>query len=175
MPVGSTLSWCSGGSTSRLRGVIDIFKLIHGAFDARSWHGTTLRGSLRGLTASDAVWRPGGGRRNIWELAEHCAYWKYSVRRRLTGIKRGSYPLPGHDWFPTPSPASTVLWKQTVARLGDEHRALREVVSRLPPAALARRSGSTSTAALMRGVAAHDLYHAGQIQLIKRLRRSKAS
>ena len=147
-----------------------MLELIDEAFDRRSWHGTTLRGSLRGLAATDAAWRPADGRHNIWELAEHCAYWKYSVRRRLTGIKRGGYPLPGSDWFPTPSPATTERWKETVARLADEHRALRDVVSRLSPAVLARPNGSISTAALVRGIAAHDLYHAGQIQLLKRLR-----
>ena len=147
-----------------------MLELIDEAFDTRSWHGTTLRGSLRGLAAKDAAWRPARGRHNIWELAEHCAYWKYAVRRRLTGTKRGSYPLPGSDWFPTPSPVTTAHWKETVARLGDEHRALRDVVRRLSPAALVRPNGGISTGALVRGIAAHDLYHAGQIQLIKRLR-----
>jgi DinB superfamily len=55
------------------------------AYDKRSWHGTNLRGSIRGLTAQKATWRPRRGRHNIWELVVHAAYWKYVVCRRLAG------------------------------------------------------------------------------------------
>src|SRR5881628_931586 len=53
------------------------------AFDHKAWHGTPLWGSLRGLTQQAALWRPGRGRHNIWEVVLHTAYWKYIVRRRL--------------------------------------------------------------------------------------------
>jgi hypothetical protein len=76
------------------------------AFDRKAWHGTNLRGSVRGLDARDAAWRPGRGRHNIWELVVHAAYWKYTVRRRLTGEKRGSFPLPGSNWFTRPERGS---------------------------------------------------------------------
>ena len=62
-----------------------LLGLIDEAFDKRAWHGTNLRGALRGIDARQASWRPGPGRHNIWELALHAAYWKYAVRRRLTG------------------------------------------------------------------------------------------
>ncbi len=56
---------------------------IDEAYDKRSWHGTTLRGSLRGMSAAAATWRPADGRHHVWEIAVHCAYWKYVVRRRV--------------------------------------------------------------------------------------------
>src|SRR5438874_523546 len=65
------------------------------AFDRKSWHGTNLRGSVRGVAVKEALWRPGPGRHNIWELMLHAAYWKYVVRRRITGEKRGSFLLKG--------------------------------------------------------------------------------
>jgi uncharacterized damage-inducible protein DinB len=154
------------------RAVVDsLLRQIDEAYDVRSWHGTNLRGSLRGLTPTAAAWRPGRGRHNAWELAVHCAYWKYAVRRRLTGGDRGSFAIEGSNWFERPAgPATAASWRADLALLASEHRQLRAVVARLRDADLARRAGKGTVAFLLRGVAAHDLYHAGQIQLLKRLR-----
>jgi uncharacterized damage-inducible protein DinB len=140
-------------------------------YDRRSWHGTNLRGSIRGLSRAIASWRPGPQRHNIWELVVHAAYWKYAVRRRLTKEKRGSFPLAGSNWWVRPDEDSDAAWKRDIALLAAEHRALRDAVEQLPVAKWSRQApGSAFTyAALVRGAAAHDLYHAGQIQLIKRL------
>jgi len=144
------------------------------AYDRRSWHGTNLRGSLRGMSVEEAAWRPAPGRHSAWELAVHCAYWKYAVRRRLTGAKRGSFPLAGSSWFPRPEPGGSTeaAWRSDLRLLAAEHRALWEAVAGLAPADLARRpaGGRETVAGLVRGVVAHDLYHAGQIQLLARLR-----
>ncbi|HUP47100.1 MAG TPA: DinB family protein, partial [Thermoanaerobaculia bacterium] len=72
-----------------------ILAALDEAYERKSWHGTNLRGSLRGMTPQEAVWRPAPGRHNAWELAVHAAYWKYAVRRRLRGDKRGTFPLKG--------------------------------------------------------------------------------
>ena len=154
-----------------------LVRLIDEAFDARAWHGTPLRGSVRGISASQAAWRPAADRHNIWEVIVHCAYWKYAVRRRLTGEKRGSFAVKGSNWFVRPlSPASAtdVEWRADLALLIEEHKKLRATVGRLVPASLRRQQpGSKYTAlALVQGIAAHDLYHAGQIQLLKRLART---
>jgi len=145
--------------------------LIDSAYDHVSWHGTNLRGSIRGVTPKQAAWRPGANRHNIWELVVHAAYWKYAAWRRLTGSKRGSFALDGSNWMTRPHDVSATAWKADIQLLADTHRALRETVAALRPADLARKpKGSKVTAlALVTGVAAHDLYHAGQIQLIKRL------
>jgi len=143
------------------------------AFDRRSWHGTNLRGSLRGMTAAKAAWRPAPGRHNAWEIMLHAAYWKYAAWRRLTGEKRGAFARPGSNWLPTPAPASESAWRKDLALLQQYHRALRAAVLRLSDEDLERRPpGSQETIGrLVRGIAAHDLYHAGQIQLIKTLSR----
>jgi len=154
-----------------------LLGLLDEAFERKAWHGPNLRGALRGLTAAEAAWRPAGTRHNIWEIAVHCAYWKYAVRRRLSGEKRGSFALEGSNWFRRPvaglrGAALERAWRDDVALLVAEHRALRAVVSRLRPGDLERRSkGSRQTnLTLVRGVANHDVYHAGQVQLLKRLR-----
>ena len=140
------------------------------AYRVRSWHGTNLRGSIRGLPIDALVWRPAQGRHNIWEIVVHCAYWKYVAWRRITRSKRGSFPLAGSDWFVRPVEASEVAWKADVQLLDDMHAQLRSAVAALTDRALPEPTQGTFTAAdLVAGVTAHDLYHAGQIQLLKRL------
>jgi uncharacterized damage-inducible protein DinB len=144
------------------------------AYDRRSWHGTNLRGSLRGMSADDAAWRPSRGRHSVWEVAVHAAYWKYAAWRGLAGEKRGSFPRRGSNWFPAPVPPTEELWRADKTLLGECHRRLREAVAGLTDADLDRRAarGKETIGRLVRGVVAHDLYHAGQIQLLKRLHRS---
>jgi hypothetical protein len=140
------------------------------AYDRKSWHGTNLRGALRGLTAREAAWRPGRGRHNVWEIAVHAAYWKYVVIRSLTGGRRGSFAVAGSNWFEREG-GSEAEWKGDLALLDATHRCLRDAIAGVDPAALERRlPGRKATRLeLVTGAAAHDLYHAGQIQLIKRL------
>ena len=150
-----------------------LLEILDQAFDRRGWHGTTLRGALRGITPAAALWRPAPGRHNIWELAIHAAYWKYAVRRRLAGDAAASFERKPSNWPALPDPSDLKAWKKDVALLEVEHARLREVVSGLTPADLERRSpkGVWTYAEEIHGVAAHDLYHTGQIQLIKRLMR----
>jgi hypothetical protein len=151
--------------------IVSLLQSIDEAFDRRSWHGTNLRGAIRGLDARRAAWRPGRGRHNVFELVLHAAYWKYAARRRLTGEKRGSFALAGSNWFPSPARPTEGEWKGAVAMLADEHRRLRAVIAGLGAADLLRvaKGGRASNGGLVRGIVAHDLYHAGQIQLLKRL------
>jgi len=143
------------------------------AFDHRAWHGTALAGAIRGLSDRDALWRPGAGRHNIWEIVLHTAYWKYIARRRLTRDPELTFPRRGSNWPRLPAPADAAAWRRDVALLRDEHRRLRAVIARFPAARLGARGWRSrwSNAAHIYGIASHDLYHAGQIQLLKRLQR----
>lgn len=143
-----------------------LLHLLDEGYHRVAWHGPTLRGSLRGVSAKEAAKRPAPGRHSIWELAVHAAYWKYAVWRRLTGAKRGTFPRKGSNWLPTPSPASPAAWKRDVAMLGEMHRDLRKVVEGLRELTPRRRR-------LIAGIAFHDVYHAGQIQVVKRLVRAR--
>jgi hypothetical protein len=150
------------------------------AFDRKAWHGPNLRGATRRLDARTAAWRPAPGRHNAWELVVHAAYWKYAVRRRLTGEKRGSFPLEGSNWFTRPSPGRGDLeraWRADLALLDEEHRKLRAVVAALRPGSLKTLAPGTrhSLGRLVFGAALHDVYHAGQIQLLKRMALSGGS
>lgn len=150
-----------------------LLSLIDQAFDHQSWHGTNLRGSIRGLRVEEAAWRPAPGRHNIWETVVHAAYWKYIVRRRILAEARGSFPLEGSNWFvrPTDRKSAEAEWKKDVKLLLETHRGMRAAVAGLTDAQLnVKPKGSkVSNVALITGIASHDLYHAGQIQLLKRL------
>ncbi|HTR98584.1 MAG TPA: DinB family protein [Bacteroidota bacterium] len=149
-----------------------VLAMIDEAYGGKAWHGPTLRGSLRGLSAAEASWRPGRGRHSIREIVLHAAYWKYTVRRRLTGAGRGSFRLKGHNWFPRRGRPGETSWEEEVAILESEHALMRRAIERGGVRAMRARVGRTLKGeALIRGIAAHDLYHAGQVQLIKRLRR----
>ncbi|MDP2052607.1 MAG: DinB family protein [Acidobacteriota bacterium] len=164
---------------------------IDEAYDKRSWHGTNLRGSLRGVTVEQAAWRPAsaGPRRvgrvgqvgsvgkdpsaahNIWELTVHAAYWKYDIRRRLTGEKAHSFAIEGSNFWTRPLEGTPGEWRRDLRLLEDEHAKLRAAVAAFPASRWTRQAPGKpfNFEGLVRGVAAHDLYHAGQIQLLKRL------
>lgn len=145
--------------------------LLDEAFRRKSWHGPNLRGSLRGLSTAQVTWRPAPDRRSIAEIAIHTAYWKYSVRRRLLGEPRGSFALKGSNWFPIAPPLAEEEWKRHLALLEAEHKQFLTAVAELPAHRLDQTPAGSSTSfrRLIQGAALHDVYHAGQIQLLKRL------
>jgi hypothetical protein len=140
-----------------------LLTLLDEAYNRRSWHGPNLRGSLRGVTAVQAAWRPKPDAHNIWEIALHAAYWKYVVWRRVTGAGRGSFALAGSNFFERPVEASEAAWKRDLGILESAHRDLRLAVEKLDPRAPEKLRH------MIRGAATHDLYHAGQIRLLLRL------
>jgi uncharacterized damage-inducible protein DinB len=139
------------------------------AYDHKSWHGTNLKGSLRGLSAEEAALRMAPGRPSIQELVVHLAYWKYTVLRQLRNLPKGSFPLKGSNWFPREN-ADAAQWQMDRALLDRMHQELRAAVASLKPRDLDRPSAKAKylNRDLILGAAAHDLHHGGQIQLIKR-------
>ncbi|HET9399974.1 MAG TPA: DinB family protein, partial [Candidatus Acidoferrales bacterium] len=121
---------------------------------------------------------PGRGRHNIWELAVHAAYWKYIVTRRITGASGPAFPHAGRNWFERPAKsdgsAAAQLeraWRSDLELLAETHAELRAVVSRLAALALDRpaRGHQQTPSFMIEGIAMHDVYHAGQIQLLRKL------
>jgi uncharacterized damage-inducible protein DinB len=144
-------------------------RILDEGWQRQAWHGPNLRAALRGVSAEQAAWRPGPGRHNIHELVRHAAYWTYMATRRL-GHSEGRFAYPGTNWFPCPDVVDEAAWRADLALLEDQKRRLRRAVSSIEPP---RRTAAVRTAdsrlRLLLGVACHDIYHAGQVQLIKRL------
>lgn len=146
-----------------------LLALLDDAFNGKAWHGPNLRGILRGVSPADTTRRPLNEKHSIADLAVHCAYWKYAARRRLRGDQRGSFPLKGSNWFELPTKLDMTTWKSYLKLLDDEHAQLRAAIEAFPPAQLPLKPNGSkvSNQKLICGIAAHDVYHAGQIRLIK--------
>jgi hypothetical protein len=143
-----------------------ILRLFDEAFAKKAWHGPNLWQSLKGVTAREAAWRPGRDRHNIWEETLHAAYWKYTVRRRLEGGKRGAFVLKGSNFFPRPESGklTNAAWNADKAILRLEHETLRKAILKT-----LAKPASARICHMLWGVAFHDVYHAGQIRLLRRL------
>lgn len=174
----------------RERGEAFLTPALDGAF-RRGWQGPALLGSLRGVTAAEALVVPVGLRHGIWSITLHAAYWKYAVSLRLAaagvrveGVELGDGGRPREgfgrspsNWPATPGRPDTRLWRGDVRLLSLWHARLIDAAGRLPERALDRVPPGGKSWTLRRmllGAAAHDAYHCGQVQLIKRLVRSAA-
>jgi hypothetical protein len=151
-----------------------LVRQLEQAYDKRAWHGTNLLGSLRDVEGAMRTWRPQDGRHNIAELAVHAAYWKYRVYRLISGDTT-RFALDGSDFFERSHPQTEEQWRSDIALLQASHDRLVEAAVSCPDNRLHLAPGSAkfSFHELISGAAAHDLYHAGQIQLIKRLFESR--
>ncbi len=150
-----------------------LLEVVDQAYRAPSWHGTPLKGTIRGVTAREARWRPGSKRHCIWDLVLHTAYWKCMVRRRLLRDPKIAFPREGANWPALPDRPDDAAWRRDRALLDEQHRLLRNAIAALRDADLGRRGWRSRwpIKAEVYGIASHDLYHAGQIQLLKRLMR----
>jgi len=145
-----------------------LLQLLDEAYEKKTWHGPNLMQSLRGISARAAAWRPRPGRHNIWELTIHAAYWKYAARRRLLREPRGSFAVEGSNWFTMPKAVTEKAWRDCRQLLDDEHRKLvAAVADPRHSRAVQKQRG------MILGVAFHDVYHAGQIRLLRRLQESR--
>jgi hypothetical protein len=151
----------------------DAARLLEEAYRGPAWHGPSLTTALRGVTASEAAWRPAPGRNTIWELVLHAAYAKHVVLGRLTQ-RRGSFGRAlRRPWWPAPSePADERSWRRDRALLTATHAALVAAVRRASSAELRRRVRRPMVDHIG-GVALHDTYHGGQISLLRKLFRAR--
>jgi hypothetical protein len=143
-----------------------LLALFDEAYQKKAWHGPNVKQSLKGVTAKQAAWRPGKNRHNIWELALHAAYWKYTVRNKLDGGKRGSFVLKGSNFFARPEKRklNEKAWKADKEILEREHQALRKALAKT-----LQKNADSKTLRMIYSIALHDVYHAGQIRLLRRL------
>lgn len=147
-----------------------LLRLLGQAYDRASWHGSTLRGATRRIDADTAAYRPQPARHNVREIVVHCAYWKYRAVRKLQDDPL-RFDLKGSDWFARPSEPDSAGWDEDKALLDAWHRRLRAAVQALPDVRLDEEpDGSGRTLGdYVTGIAAHDLYHAGQVRLLVRM------
>jgi uncharacterized damage-inducible protein DinB len=137
------------------------------AWDGDAWHGPPLRTLLGDVSAATAFAHPIAGAHSIAEIVLHLAFWKDAGRRRLGGEK--VIPSDADQW-PAPRDKSEAAWKEALSLLVVGHKELMSVVTGLPEALLAAEVAGKdySVYVQLHGLIQHDLYHAGQIALLKR-------
>ena len=157
-------------NSSRIKDVLDLLDPPSGF---QPWHGgPSLTGCLRGVSAEKAAWKLTPQRNSIWNLVLHMAYWKYSIIRKLNPeFPKGFERSPSN--FPTvPETASEKEWNEDKNLLLKTHQILVEEIKKFPPEKLDQPGPGKKEwtyAQLIVGITAHDTYHIGQIQVLKRL------
>jgi uncharacterized damage-inducible protein DinB len=138
------------------------------AQEGQAWHGPSLRELLDGVTAEQASARPIPNAHSIWELVNHVITWEQIARRRLEGEAHNE--VPDEINFPPVTDASEAAWQATLQSLEASHRSLRDGIKKIDDARLEEIAPGTSYSIyfLLHGVIQHDLYHAGQIALLKK-------
>jgi uncharacterized damage-inducible protein DinB len=137
------------------------------AFYGEAWHGPAVKEALAGVTAQKAAARPVSGAHSIWEIAIHIAAWESFVLRRL----RGEVIVDVADQEDWPEAhASEQAWQAALERLEQGHAELLKEVSCMREARLDEvvEGKGYTVYFMLHGVIQHDLYHAGQIALLKK-------
>jgi hypothetical protein len=145
-----------------------IAKQIEKTFKGRAWHGPAVEEALQGVDAKVAAAPSPGGAHNIWQIVEHMIIWQDAVGRWLAGDT--SRPKDEESWPPIPD-TSEQAWQAALARLRRSHEFLATQVARLDDARLDQRvfEGMPSVYVTLHGIIQHNLYHAGQIAILKKI------
>ncbi len=149
---------------------VRIADQLRRAFDGEAWHGDSLFEILKGVTAAQAAARPIAGAHTIWELVLHIAAWDGAVLRRMGGA---GVELSDAENSPQVTDASDVAWRNALAHVRRVHEELVAAVAAFPDSRLSEtvpeKEGLYYTFYYMlHGVVQHELYHAGQIALLKK-------
>ena len=155
-------------STTEVERIRDQFRR---AFDGEAWHGPSVLQLLNGVTAQQAAAHPIPGAHSIWQLTLHIAAWESACRRRLEGDP--AQLTDAEDWQPIDD-TSDAAWESTRQNLIDNHRQLLDAIGKLDESRLNEpiiKDSDTpfsSVYVTLHGGVQHDLYHAGQIAMLKK-------
>jgi uncharacterized damage-inducible protein DinB len=146
-----------------------ILDQLKRAYEGKAWHGPSVGEALGGITAEQAHARPLRNAHSIWELVRHIAVWEDAGRRRLQGDRAQIEISSPQDWPPADYTSQTA-WEQAKASLDRGHQALVEAIEGLPESRLDEPilEGMSTVYVTLHGVIQHDLYHAGQISMLKK-------
>jgi len=152
------------GTRSEATGIADQLRR---AFEGSAWHGPSLLELLEDVDAAMAAARPLPKVHSIWELVLHIAVWDNAASRRLSGEKCQPTGLAN---FPPVSAPTESAWRKAVAETRRIHQALVKTVAALPDSRFGERVPGKryDFSHMLYGVVQHELYHAGQIAILKK-------
>jgi len=145
----------------------------HGpTLEGGAWHGPSLMESLKGVEVGQAAARPIEGRHAIWEIVNHCTYWMESVDKALHGEVMQSIPET-EDWVGMGETAED--WTRDLAWMDQVYEKFQETISGFDgdlDAMVGAQFGENffqfSNRKMLHGIADHNIYHAGQVSILKR-------
>jgi DinB superfamily len=143
-------------------------RLLDEGYGSGAWHGPDLKAALADVTADVALWRPATGRHNIAEIALHHAYCARAVRGQLSGQSLEPFVLEGNDWFEV-SDQSGITWPEILKLVETHQQRLAAIVTDIGTNLVQSPLADSERFDLVLGITCHAVYHAGQVQLIKRL------
>jgi uncharacterized damage-inducible protein DinB len=141
------------------------------AFDGSAWHGPALLELLEDVDAATAAAKPLPDIHSIWELVLHVAVWDDAGLRRLDGKKWQPIGLAN---FPAVTKPTEARWRKAAAAATRTHDRLVKTVAALPDSRLRERVPGKryDFYHMLHGIAQHELYHAGQIAILKKAQAS---
>jgi uncharacterized damage-inducible protein DinB len=145
---------------------------IRRAFDGDAWHGDSVLELLGGVDAKIAAAHPIKNAHSIWELVLHIAAWDGAVLRRTGGE---ALELSDEQNFPPVKDTSEAAWRKAIEHAKHTHNELVKAVVAFPDSRLQEQvPGKTESYHnffyMFSGIVQHELYHAGQIALLKKAR-----
>ena len=143
-------------------------RILDEGYGPGAWYGSDLRAAVGDVTAEAAFKRPAKGRHNIAEIALHHAYWAGQIAAKLTGNEPAALPLEGEDWFEL-SNESQLSWEGITSTLQASQQRLSQAVAGIASGARTSPLDEAERLNLVVGITGHAAYHAGQVQLIKKL------
>jgi len=143
---------------------------IQRAFNGKAWHGDSLMQLLKGVDAKRASAKPIKNAHSIWELVLHIAAWDGAVLRYMSGK---TVRVSRNENFPVVRDTSAAAWTQAIEKMRQVHRELVKAVAEFPDSRLGEPvPGKTQSYYnyfyLFAGIAQHEIYHAGQIAMLKK-------
>lgn len=137
------------------------------AFYGEAWHGPALMELLEDVDAATATAKPLPKVHSMWELLLHIEAWDGAGLVRLSGKV---CQLKGTDNFPLVPQATAAAWKKAIVSAKKTHDRLVRTVEALPDSRLRDRVPGKryDFYHLLHGIAQHELYHAGQIAILKK-------
>ena len=136
-------------------------------FSGDAWHGDPLLKILEGVTAKQAAATPIAHAHSIWEIVNHIRAWRSAVEARLNGQVR---ELAGAADWPPVTDTSEQSWRDCIRDLVHRHESFMKAVRAFPESKLNHNAPNRdhSYYVLLHGMVQHDLYHAGQIAILKK-------
>jgi hypothetical protein len=143
----------------------ELSRILEEGYGPGAWHGPDLKAALADVGPDLAFWRPAPERHNIAEIALHHAYTVRSLRGQLSGTPPEPFVLEGEDWF---DPAG-LSWPEIQAVVEEQQSRLAAVAAEIGEGRLKPSLPDAERFDLVLGITCHAIYHAGQVQLLKRL------